>query len=92
MRKVIFIAALGYSGSTLLDLMLGGHPRFVGLGEVFSLLMPGADYLDRTAEIVCSCGSTLNECSFWGPVCASLQHSRVVDHQDRQKKYETLLY
>ena len=30
----VFIASLGHSGSTLLDLMLGSHPRLVSLGEV----------------------------------------------------------
>lgn len=63
-RDVVFIASLGHSGSTLLDLMLGGHSRFVGLGEVAAVA--------RTwpAESTCSCGRRADDCELWGPVGA----------------------
>ncbi len=71
--SVVFVSCLGHSGSTVVDLILGGHPRFVGLGEFCSLLDPAADWLDRTADTECSCGKTLDECVFWGPVCERLR-------------------
>lgn len=63
---VVFIASLGHSGSTLLDLMLGAHPRFVGLGEVNTLLSRGGDSPSFTGT--CSCGRDASECEFWAPV------------------------
>ena len=35
--KIIFIASLSHSGSTLLDLMLNAHPEVVSVGEVKQL-------------------------------------------------------
>jgi hypothetical protein len=87
-KEVIFILSLEHSGSTLLDLMLGGHPRFVGLGEVFLLLRPGSGRLDRTSEEVCSCGKTMDDCHFWGPVSAQLRAQR---EKSVQEKYEIVL-
>ena len=37
-RPVIYIASRAHSGSTLLSLLLSGHPRLVALGEVFNLI------------------------------------------------------
>lgn len=68
--QVVFIQCVGHSGSTVLDLALGGHPRLVGLGEVHALIDAGSKWVGRTATERCSCGSTIDTCSFWGPVCA----------------------
>lgn len=38
MKTIIYIASLAHSGSTLLDLVLGGHPHFIGLGEETKVL------------------------------------------------------
>jgi len=84
-KKVIFIASLARSGSTLLDLMLGGHPRFVGLGEMFRMLTPDTEWLDRTSEVLCSCGSTMDQCSFWGPVSATLRRNQGVSTEERYR-------
>ena len=37
MVKVIFIASLSHSGSTLLDLMLNAHPQVASVGELKQL-------------------------------------------------------
>jgi hypothetical protein len=87
-KEVVFIVSLQRSGSTLLDLMLGGHSRFVGLGEVFLLLKPDSDRLDRTSEEFCSCGTTIDSCYFWGPVCAQLRANR---GKSIREKYEIVL-
>jgi len=36
--KVVLIAGLGHSGTTILDLALSHHPGIIGLGEVFDVL------------------------------------------------------
>jgi len=38
MKKVVFILGTGHCGSTLLDLLLGGHPEAFSLGEVHRVL------------------------------------------------------
>jgi hypothetical protein len=70
MTDLVFVASLAHSGSTLLDLALGAHSRFVGLGEVFQLLKGGT--LPSEQGEFCSCGETLETCSFWGSVLAEL--------------------
>lgn len=73
MQEVIFIASLSHSGSTLLDLILGGHPCFVGLGEVARVLKPGPTGLEKTRQALCSCGSRMDECVFWSKVAVELE-------------------
>ena len=64
----VFVLSLSHSGSTLLDLCLGGHPRVVGLGEVYNFArkwLPGV--LDG-ADHRCSCGADVRACAVWAPV------------------------
>jgi hypothetical protein len=71
MVKVVFIACLPHSGSTLLSLILGKHPLLTGVGEVRNVL--GA-YVDQIREkgVLCSCGGTIDDCRFWGRVAQQL--------------------
>ena len=46
-KRVVFIAGLEHSGSTLLDLLLGGHRQLVGLGELFHLLRERSGHLQN---------------------------------------------
>jgi hypothetical protein len=81
MKQVIFIAGCGHSGSTVLGLMLGNHPLFVGVGEVYNLFNPKLkeqNWLERSKEVMCSCGRLGGECEFWGP---SLERLREVEQQ-----------
>lgn len=87
-RTVVFIAGQARSGSTLLDLMLGAHPRCVGLGEVHEFFRRQADYLARSGEIACSCGRSLAECAFWGPLAGDLRPGAA---QDTRQQYDRLL-
>jgi hypothetical protein len=57
--KFVFICAAGHSGSTLLDLLLGSHPRGLSVGEITQL--PKNIALDS----LCSCGTHLSQCEFW---------------------------
>lgn len=66
-HKIILIAGIGHSGSTLLDRVLGCHPRIVGLGEVSKVLRtPLAELREgRYRQSDCSCGALASECPFW---------------------------
>ena len=55
MKKVVFISSLSHSGSTLLDLILGGHSRFVGLGEIRQVLDLESLEREKIGKVVCSC-------------------------------------
>jgi sulfotransferase family protein len=59
----VFIASLGHSGSTLLDLMLGSHPRLVSLGEIHATITRFAE-----PQNVCTCGAPAESCPLWGPI------------------------
>ena len=37
---IIYIAGIGHSGSTLLDVLLGSHPDICGVGEIGRLFLP----------------------------------------------------
>ena len=73
--KVAFILGDGYSGSTLLDLMLGSHSRIVGLGEI------DAESFDAfwDQDQLCTCLFTARKCHFWGKVL-----QRVCEHTGRE--------
>jgi hypothetical protein len=64
--KLVYIASSGRSGSTLLELLLGTHPRVWTTGEFyvlpFALESPGKP---------CGCGSPVARCPFWGPIVAA---------------------
>lgn len=66
MKELVYISCRGHSGSTLLDLMLSGHPRLIGVGEVYSLFDPARNFLNRPKEVRCSCGKQMDQCDFWG--------------------------
>lgn len=74
--SLIFIASLEHSGSTLLDLVLGGHPQIVGLGEIYQLLRPGSPHFANADNVLCSCGATMSHCSFWGPTLDLLRQQK----------------
>lgn len=65
---VAFILGEGYSGSTLLDLLLGSHSRMVGLGEVNAEAFDA--FLDENQ--LCTCLQRARDCHFWNKVLARL--------------------
>lgn len=58
MKKIIYIAGLNYSGSTLLAFILNAHSKIVSTGEVVG---PSRS----TKDELCSCGKTLRTCFFY---------------------------
>ncbi len=82
MKKVIYIASLSHSGSTLLDLLLSHHKDVLGLGEVVNVLHNKKKTGENT-EAHCSCGAKLEKCSFWSGYKAG--------EEDDATKYEKIL-
>jgi hypothetical protein len=65
--KLICIVGSGRSGSTLLDMLLGGHSQALSLGQV--------DVLRKWIDLddLCTCGKKLADCAIWGRVLPTLQ-------------------
>jgi len=58
--KVLFLAGLGRSGSTIVANVLGQHPQAVSVGELVHLWSRGL----KDNEL-CGCGEPLSVCQFW---------------------------
>lgn len=76
MKKFVYICAAARSGSTMLDMLLGGHSRGASLGE-FSFLGKAIS-LDQT----CGCGAKVIECSCWQLVFDRIVADRAIDLRD----------
>jgi hypothetical protein len=63
MAKIIYICSLSHSGSTLLDLLIGGNPSCVSMGEIFSALKRRAE-----PQKECTCGVSALDCPVWSRV------------------------
>lgn len=63
MKKVVFIGGTAYSGSTMLDMMLGNSPETFSAGEVRGLFQPR-----RLQHIYPTCGCGDKNCSLWPDV------------------------
>jgi hypothetical protein len=61
---LIYIAGSSYSGSTLMDLLLGAHPEIESLGEAkkIALVQSAAD---GGTPPTCNCGDPVASCDFW---------------------------
>lgn len=63
--RVLYIAGVGRSGSTLLERMLGAAPGFVNAGELNAIFSRVA-----TQDQRCGCGEPFSRCAFWQEVGA----------------------
>ena len=69
--KLIYIAGLEHSGTTLTSHLLSQHPNCLGLGEIASFFSTAhmKQYMKRWGKYpdvsLCSCGKTWRECEFW---------------------------
>ena len=67
--RLVYIASLSHSGSTLLDLLLNAHSRFASVGELRKF---SARIVDGDA-FRCTCGKEpLDGCRFWSAVVERL--------------------
>ena len=68
--KLVYIGGSGHSGSTLLDLLLGGHSMISALGEVHRIYLCA----NRQAKVHwCYCGKHVLQCPMWLSVAEQLQ-------------------
>lgn len=81
-RRIIYISSRAHSGTTLLSLLLSGHPRLIALGEIASLFDFKAGHIFQQDQIRCSCGETMRRCQFWGPVTKCLLGERDLHLQE----------
>lgn len=82
-QKLVFILGLSHTGSTLLDLTLGSHPRLIALGEIYQIIRPDFNRFENNDR--CSCGRMQSQCVFWGPVGELLKKNK---NADIQRRYE----
>lgn len=61
--RVVFIAGIGRSGSTLLDRVLGQIDKVTACGELYHLFNRG--FADNQ---LCGCGQAFRDCTFWRAV------------------------
>ena len=61
--RVLLIAGLGRSGSTLIDRALGAAPGCTSVGELVRLWERGL-----AEDALCGCGESFSACPFWGAV------------------------
>ena len=63
--QLLYILSAGRSGSTLIDMVLGGNEGIVSVGEFHRLSLYA-----REAEL-CTCGTSVADCPFWTEVAKS---------------------
>jgi hypothetical protein len=95
---LLLIRGLGHSGTTILDLALGTHPRMLGLGEAVRVLrtpLPGEETrgparlrAELKHERLCTCGRTAALCPIWGDLLTWLPEH---DHLPLPDKLQQLL-
>lgn len=88
MTKVALVLSLTHSGSTLLDLILGGNSRCVGIGEVHNVLRMSPARLEEKFGGSCTCGRRTAACEFWGPFTGWLAENSELPSS---KKFAALL-
>jgi hypothetical protein len=74
----IYIVGRGHSGSTLLELLLGGHHDLVSVGELQKLSLQIARR-DKPYPGLCSCGRRPYDCDRWRAVIDAVRRDHGVD-------------
>jgi hypothetical protein len=77
--QLVYVCGSGHSGSTLLDLLLGGHSKIAALGEAHRIYL-GAHHSSRLHR--CVCGAELYNCPFWQRVARELEQMLGVQDPD----------
>lgn len=73
-KKIIYIAGLGHSGSTLLDTVLGNQKNVFSTGEL--LFFPEKGIKNKE---YCSCGARVPDCKFWSIIISKWDERRRLD-------------
>ncbi len=82
--KLLYLASLPHSGSTVLSLMLGQQNEMVGLGGIDRAISALAHSPGEAMRELCSCGKTVADCDYWGQV---LPHAHHVKGAPMKEKY-----
>lgn len=64
--KQVIICSAGHSGSTMLDMIIGAHPKCESLGEL--LMLP----MEFALNHPCTCGNEIRVCPLWSRVAENL--------------------
>jgi hypothetical protein len=67
-QKVLYIAGVGRSGTTLISQILGQLPGFVNAGEIRYFFSRGVQN-----DELCGCGLRFSECAFWSNIVRSIR-------------------
>ncbi len=86
--KLLYIASLPHSGSTVSSLILGQQPEIIGLGGIDRAVMILAEEPEKAAQEFCSCGNKLRECEYWSQVLAQADS---VKRAGQQQRYDLAL-
>ncbi|MBI2471503.1 MAG: sulfotransferase [Planctomycetes bacterium] len=101
MVKYIYICSANFSGSTLLDMLIGSHSCVTSLGEITQLPK------NLALNTACTCGLTVRCCPVWIEVINSLSEKLGIDIKSNpyslnlgyiyskimvDKKHQTLIY
>lgn len=73
MVNYIYICSASFSGSTLLDLLIGSHTRVTAVGEI-SYLLNSLSLNNR-----CTCGQPIKSCSVWNNVVNILNNNLAIN-------------
>lgn len=75
--KLVYVIAMGHSGSTLADCILGTHPDFISSGELRYLNWQLYRTMDKKATVkgqdICTCEQDFRDCPFWSEVFIQLK-------------------
>ena len=83
MPRLLYIASLPHSGSTLLNLLVGNSPQMIGLGGIDRAMRMLLKDREKTATESCSCGSSVRDCVYWGEVLKRSESTRPKNLIDR---------
>jgi Sulfotransferase family len=72
--RYLLVASSSYSGSTLLAMLLNGHPDVAAVGETSTSRRES-----RMDEFLCSCGRLMEECPFWIDVADRMHRAGYTD-------------
>jgi hypothetical protein len=67
--KLVYIAGMGRSGSTLLARLLGELDGFINVGEAARYLF---DTTRMARDLSCGCGDGVSDCVFWKDIVSSI--------------------
>ncbi len=59
--RYVYVVGMGFSGSTILSMLMNAHPQVASVGEM-------TRGLNRNTRYRCSCGVDVNQCEFWKKV------------------------